>query len=182
MMIKMTIFTHRPHVSRIWFLSWWWHHNQLLMMSQWPDNCGAITFTMISNSLDIYFIHGNIHGLSCKKTWSNIAVTLHELHGIWNHHKLDCLFNILSRHTTKKTSKLYITGSLVGEFLLWEGNPLVVSPHKGPLMWKVFLYHNVIKNIIQPDTQYFVQYCKVSAEICPDFNSLAPGRFQFNFR
>ena len=49
-------------------------------------------------------------------------------------------------------------------------------------MWKIFPYHNVIKNMKQPDTQYFVQYCKASAEICPDFNSLAPGRFQFNFR
>ena len=42
-----------------------WHangfrHNQLLMMSQWPGSCGASTWEVISNSLDIDFIHGDI--------------------------------------------------------------------------------------------------------------------------
>ena len=45
----------------------WWRHNRLLMTSQWPDNCDAITWIVISNSLDIDFIHGDIHGRSCKK-------------------------------------------------------------------------------------------------------------------
>ena len=36
-------------------------------MLQWPDNCDAITWIVISNSLDIGFIHGDIHGRSCKK-------------------------------------------------------------------------------------------------------------------
>ena len=36
------------------------------MTSQWPDNCDAITWKVISNSLDIDFIHGDIHGRSCK--------------------------------------------------------------------------------------------------------------------
>ena len=35
--------------------------------SQWPDDCDAITWIVISNSLDIAFIHGDIHGRSCKK-------------------------------------------------------------------------------------------------------------------
>ena len=46
----------------------WWRHNQLLMTSQWPDNCDKVTWIAISNSLDIDFIHGNIHGQSCKNT------------------------------------------------------------------------------------------------------------------
>ena len=37
------------------------------MTSQWPDNCDANTWQVISNSLDIDFIHGDIHGRSCKK-------------------------------------------------------------------------------------------------------------------
>ena len=68
MMIKMTIFRHRPHVSLAQFLFCWWCHNRLLMMSQWPDNCDTITWIVISNSLDIDFIDGDIHGRSCKNT------------------------------------------------------------------------------------------------------------------
>ena len=63
---KTTIFTHRPHVSLARF-SFCWCHNRLLMTSQWPDNCDAITWIVISNSLDINFIHGDIHGRSGKK-------------------------------------------------------------------------------------------------------------------
>ena len=36
------------------------------MTSQWPDNCDANTWQVISNSLDIDFIHGDIHDPSCK--------------------------------------------------------------------------------------------------------------------
>ena len=44
----------------------WWRLNRLAMTSPWPDNCDANTWQVISNSLDIDFIHGNIHGRSCK--------------------------------------------------------------------------------------------------------------------
>ena len=44
---------HRPRVSLARFSSCWWHHNRLLMTSQWPDNYDAITWRVISNSLDI---------------------------------------------------------------------------------------------------------------------------------
>ena len=46
----------------------WWRHNRLLMTSQWPGNCDAITWIVISNSIDIDFIHGDIHDRSCKKS------------------------------------------------------------------------------------------------------------------
>ena len=52
----------------------WWRHNLLLITSQWPDNCNAITWIAISNSLDIDFIHGDIHGPSCKKCSLHILV------------------------------------------------------------------------------------------------------------
>ena len=42
------------------------------MTSQWPDNCDAITWIVISNSLDIDFIHGDIHGRSCKKKYIHV--------------------------------------------------------------------------------------------------------------
>ena len=68
MTIKRTIIAHRPRVSLIRVLFSWWRHNRLLITSQWPDNCDAITSIMISNSWDIDFIHGYIHGRLCKKT------------------------------------------------------------------------------------------------------------------
>ena len=61
-----------------------------------------------------------------------------ECDGMPNHHRcLNCLLNRLFR--SKKTSKLRITG-------LCEGNsPVVVSsPHKGPVMRKMFLFDDVL--------------------------------------
>ena len=70
MTIKMTIFTHRPRASLAGFALCWWRHNRLLMTSQLPDNCDAITWIVISNSLDIDFIHGDIHGRWCRKIYN----------------------------------------------------------------------------------------------------------------
>ena len=62
---KTTSCTHRSCVSLARFSFCWWSHNRLLMRSQWPDDCDAIAWIMISNSLDIDYIHGDIHG-QCK--------------------------------------------------------------------------------------------------------------------
>ena len=60
--------TNQPRVSLAQFaLCWWRRHNRSLMTSQWQDNRDAITWIGISNSLDIVFIHGDIHGRSFKK-------------------------------------------------------------------------------------------------------------------
>ena len=67
MTIKTTIFTHCPRVSLTRITFCWWRHNRLLMASRWPDKCDAITWLVISNSLDIDFIHSDIHGRSSKK-------------------------------------------------------------------------------------------------------------------
>ena len=37
------------------------------MTSQWPYKCDVITWIVIFHSSDIDFIHGDIHGRSCKK-------------------------------------------------------------------------------------------------------------------
>ena len=66
MTIKTMIFANCLHVSLDRFTFCRWSHNQLLMTSQWPDNCDAITGKMIFNSLDIDFIHGDIHDRSCN--------------------------------------------------------------------------------------------------------------------
>ena len=74
---KMTSFTHRPRVSLAWCSFCWWRHNRLLMTSQRQDNCYAITWTVISNSLDIDIIHDDLHGRSC------LNVCLARCHLLW---------------------------------------------------------------------------------------------------
>ena len=69
------LFVPIPAVSDFWraihlhvctrFTFCWWLHNRLLMTSQWPVNCDASMWQVISNLLDIDFIHGDIHGRSC---------------------------------------------------------------------------------------------------------------------
>ena len=71
---KTTSFTHRPRVSLARFSFCWWRRNRLLMTPQWPDNCGAITWIIISNSLDIDYIHGDIHGQLWKNTPNSLCI------------------------------------------------------------------------------------------------------------
>ena len=53
-------------------------------------------------------------------------------------HSISIVCSAQFRHRSKKTSKLCITG-------LCEGNPPARgSPHKGPVMWKMFPFDNVI--------------------------------------
>ena len=68
----------------------WWHHNRVTMTSEWTDNCDANTWQVISNSLNIDFIHGDIHDWSCKKimyvlSWRTVSSLTRVL--FW------CLFN-----------------------------------------------------------------------------------------
>ena len=72
MTIKTTIFTRHPRVSLAQLLFCRWRHNRLLMTSQWSGNYNVITLIVISTSLDIGFIHGDIHGRSCKNHISPI--------------------------------------------------------------------------------------------------------------
>ena len=62
---KTWILTHNTSVSLARFTFCLWRHHRYAMTSQWPDNCYANTGQVISNSLDIDFIHGGIHGGSC---------------------------------------------------------------------------------------------------------------------
>ena len=59
MTIKTMIFTHWPRVSLARFTFCWWRHNWLPMTSQWPDQCGAITWIMhnVIGQYNSYFFH-----------------------------------------------------------------------------------------------------------------------------
>ena len=67
-MIKTTICTQLPCVILAQFSFCWWRRNQLPMTLQWPDNCDAITWIVISSSIDVGFIHGDIHGRLRKQS------------------------------------------------------------------------------------------------------------------
>ena len=59
--------------------------------------------------------------------------------GIWNHQPHHCLLNRLFRRISKKTSKLQVTGFVWG-IHRWPVN----SPHKWPVMRKMFPFDDVI--------------------------------------
>ena len=77
MTIKTTIFT---HVSPFRFMFCWWRHNRLLMTSQWLDNFYENKWKVISNSLDIDFIHSDIHSRSSKKFLLLMSSSTWEIH------------------------------------------------------------------------------------------------------
>ena len=95
MMLRIRIFTHYPVSHSLALCSaddvtidWRWRH------AQWSDNCDANTWQVISNSLDIDFIHGDIDCQSCKKLWilhscvcvrSEIGALVHHTAGISFH-------------------------------------------------------------------------------------------------
>ena len=72
-----------------------------------------------------------------------VTVTSHEHHGVSNEMQLNRLLNNLFRLTTNKIPKLCITGALQGE-------SMVESPHKGPVMQKVFPCHEFIMQFQVP--------------------------------
>ena len=63
-----TVLAHRHNLSLALMTFCRWRHNWLLMTSQLRDNCDASTWIVIFNSLDIDFIHSDIHDRSCKKS------------------------------------------------------------------------------------------------------------------
>ena len=83
MTLKTRIFTHHPRVSLVRFTLCWWRHNRLAMTSQWPDHCDANTWQVISNSLDIDIILGDIYGRSCKNCWYHTSMINHQSR--WTH-------------------------------------------------------------------------------------------------
>ena len=85
-----------------------------------------------------------------KPCSANIIGMPHEHHGISNHQCSNCLFNSFFRIKMKKTSKLSIPGSFCRESTDDWWTP---SPHKAPVMWKVFPCHNIIMIEADPGDQ-----------------------------
>ena len=79
-------------------------------------------------------------------TTDNMATTIETLHwrhndhdSVSNHQPHSCLLSRLFRRSSKKTSKLRVTGLCV------ENSPgPVISPHKGPVSRKMFPFDDVI--------------------------------------
>ena len=61
------IFTHHPCVSLARFSFCWWRQKSIADDVTMTRQFDAITWIVISNLLNIDFIHGNIHDRSCKK-------------------------------------------------------------------------------------------------------------------
>ena len=78
-----------------------------------------------------------------SKSHYHITVTSRDRHGVSNHCKFYCLFNSLSRLSTK-ISTLHITGPFVWGMYRWT----MKSPHNGTVMRKAFAcHHQVIKHV-----------------------------------
>ena len=85
----------------------------------------------IQSSLYCHFYR---HSLDSSLQWRH-----NDHDGVSNHKHHGCLLHRLFRRRSKKTSKLRVTG-------LCEGNSPgpVNSPHKGPVMRKIFPFDDVI--------------------------------------
>ena len=79
----------------------------------------------------------------------NITATSNEHQDKLIHLPLDCLFSCLFRLTSTKTSKLCIIGPFVKGMHRWP----VDSPHKGPVMWNEFPFHDVFMLVKIPNTR-----------------------------
>ena len=85
----------------------------LLMTSQWPDKCDAITWIVISNSLDIDF-HGNIHGRSYKEDVQTINLSY--IHS----RKFSSTASRPSWHTEAETKRAPFVDLFQIYFLVWK--------------------------------------------------------------
>ena len=74
------------------------------------------------------------------ENYDYITAVSHDNYSVRTHRQLDCLFKNLFRPTTKKTSKVHITGSLLGKS--------VDSPHEEPVKQKAFPSQGVVMNIL----------------------------------
>ena len=82
-------------------------------------------------------------------TWQFTLQWRHSDHGgASNHQPHGCLPNRLSRHRSKKTSKLRVTGLCVGN----SPGP-VNSPHKGPVTRKMVPFDDVIMMYVRSDSR-----------------------------
>ena len=96
----------------------------------------------------------------------NIPVTCHEFHGISNNRQLDWYTS--SGLSKGEISNLHITGPLWGESThnKWIPRSLMDSPHKGPVMHKVFPFIDLIMYIQCYHMQFSALFYKTTQRLC----------------
>ena len=154
----------------IWMKFFNWLHRKLsfdnLQCSQWKNfhQCGDISISA-STSVKVGEFRGvnsypdrDLQWIMQANCWSmddlalfqaqmphrvmdidlSFPVTSAQHHGISNHRQLGCFLNSLFRLAKKQILVLHYW-----PFVRGIHQSLVDSPHKGPVMWKGFLYHDV---------------------------------------
>ena len=89
------------------------------MLSHWPD------FEFSKDSSGLVFSHTS-YGVSVVSTWITFQWRHNGRDGVSNHQAHHCLLNRLSRRSSKKTSKLRVTGLCAGNSPVTGGFP---PPH-----------------------------------------------------
>ena len=96
------------------------------------------------NHYPLFIVRSWNNGLRCMSCYIRRyqPTTLQWRHngrdGVWNYQPPDCLLNRLLGRTSKKISKIRVTGLCVGNSP-WPVN----SPHKGPVARKMFPFDDV---------------------------------------
>ena len=185
------IFTHRPRVSLAWFTFCW----------QWPDNGDTVTWIMIPDSLDTDFIQGNIHGRSCKKyihyhfsilTWCENLKTVFMEDNInaCLRRRLDFIFPMIC----DRRSKDIVNHGLYPVIPEYRGfSTSRVKVYRYAIQWFVHrcikltvnqkaIYCHIHQLAIQSQQQWAKIIGATNDQCIQDVaNSLAPGRFEWNF-
>ena len=96
--------------------------------------CLPTPFKVISHLMFVL-----IRRLGVRVPLSSLHWRRNDHYGVSNNQPHGCLLNRLFRRRSKKTSKLRVTGLCVG-----NSPGLVNSPHRGPVMRKMFPFDDVI--------------------------------------
>ena len=94
------------------------------------------------------------HMYSANRTpewFYGIKVMPHEHHDVSNHWQINCLFNSLFRLTTEEHQSFSLWTSHYWPFVRGIHQSLVDSPHKGPVMQKVFPIHDISNEVVIRD-------------------------------
>ena len=138
---RQTISAHHPNLTR--YCRWFW--------IMYPDQWTCTPKSIMSNSVIITLPVDSLAALmrACgyeALVWAYREITLRWRHNgrdsVSNHQPHDCLLNRLFRRRSKNTSKLRVTGFVLG-IHRWPVN----SPHKGPVTRKMFPFDDMIMNL-----------------------------------
>ena len=124
-----------------------WHLSKRYCIMQWREALDrTFSHDTVKSSMTTLMDHKSDMKLSLIAIWQqNITVMSNEHDGISNLWQYHCMFNSLSRLTTKKLSNVYITGPLCGEssgfptLMASEAESISMSWHHGEILSKAVL-------------------------------------------